>query len=68
MKALFKYLSLLLCSGLIIPFYYYHIPGKSICAEHQIKKAARQYKTAKKRFSVIDDVAANLFPVIKKLN
>ncbi|RVU01376.1 hypothetical protein EOD41_05270 [Mucilaginibacter limnophilus] len=67
MKALIKYLSLLLCSGLIIPFYYYHIPGKS-SFDTDIKKTVRQYKSAKKRFSLIEDIGANLFPVIKKLN
>lgn len=63
---LIKYLSLLLCSGLIIPFYYYNIPGKS-AFDVEVKKTVRQYKTAKKRFSLINDVGANLFPVIKKL-
>ncbi|MEO6148589.1 MAG: hypothetical protein ABIN95_00040 [Mucilaginibacter sp.] len=72
MRAIIKYLSLLLSSGLIIPFYYYYLPGKYLPLNKEVKAIVREYKPGKKqyryRFSLIDDVAANFFPALKKLN
>ncbi|RYZ95866.1 MAG: hypothetical protein EOP47_24975 [Sphingobacteriaceae bacterium] len=72
MRAIIKYLSLLLSSGLIIPFYYYYLPGSYTPLNKGVKAVVREYKPAKKQckynFSLIDDVAANFFPALKKLN
>jgi hypothetical protein len=48
MRALIKYISLLLYSGLIIPFYYYHLPCNTLRAGKQAGPAIHKYKTAKK--------------------
>lgn len=72
MRAIIKYLSLLLSSGLIIPFYYYNMPGNYLPFNKEVKAIAREYKPVKKQckysFSLIDDVAVNFFPALKKLN
>ncbi|GAA4324274.1 hypothetical protein GCM10023149_25750 [Mucilaginibacter gynuensis] len=69
MNALIKYISLLLFSGLIIPFYYYHTPGKNAPVSKKIKAAVQRTKnteiTPEKSFSIIELAAATLIPSLK---
>lgn len=70
MKAIIKYISLLLFSGLIIPFYHYHLPCADLSAGKKPHPVARQYrpsKKAKKRLSLINETVADIFPVLKNL-
>ena len=72
MRALIKYISLLLYSGLIIPFYYYHLPCNSLRSGKQPYPAIHKYKTvkkaAKKRFSLVNETVAEILPVLKNLH
>ena len=68
MKAIIKNISLLLCSGLIIAFYYYNLPDNSLADGKQVASVVRQYKPAKsnRKFVFMKDIVALLFPVLKR--
>jgi len=74
MKSFIKYISLLIFSGLILPFYNsvnYKIPLGKACSKFQKvqtepTKMADKVKSAD--FSFIKDIAGELFPVLKNLN
>lgn len=69
MKLLVKYLSLLIFSGLIIPFYY--ITATRIGfkpAQQTIKAAVVSVKAANEGFSFYQSIVKNIFPVLKNLN
>ncbi|RCH55723.1 hypothetical protein DJ568_07510 [Mucilaginibacter hurinus] len=69
MKMILKYLSLLLTSGLIIPFYYYYTPCKYVAAYKQGSKTI--YKHTKQQYKnnliILDDMVIILFPALKKM-
>ncbi|MDR6941893.1 hypothetical protein [Mucilaginibacter pocheonensis] len=70
MKALIKYISLLLFSGLIIPFYNHHYTSHSCSFKSEQLKTAScdPSKVQHPGFLFINDVVKNIFPVLKNLN
>ena len=63
MKTLIKYISLLLFSGLIIPFYYQPVTN----SKKQMQVSAIQFNMESRGFLFICDIIKNSFPVLKNL-
>ncbi|MCD8741526.1 hypothetical protein LT679_13000 [Mucilaginibacter roseus] len=68
MKALIKYISLLLFSGLIIPLYYYYLPEKNNRVDRHAINAVTDNTSLEKTHTYLQKIAAELFPVIKKFD
>lgn len=66
MKALIKYISLLVFSGLIIPLYYYYLPEKNNRAGVHAISAVTDNASLEKTHTYLQKIAAEIFPVIKK--
>lgn len=63
MKTLIKYISLLLFSGLIIPFYYQPVTN----LKQQIQVPDIQFSMGPRGFLFVCDIIKNSFPVLKNL-
>ncbi|MCC8410898.1 hypothetical protein LJ707_18300 [Mucilaginibacter sp. UR6-1] len=66
MKALIKYISLLIFSGLIIPLYFYYLPEKNNCLDTPIINALSNQQPIEKAHTYLHNLASIIFPVIKK--
>ncbi len=66
MKALIKYISLLVFSGLIIPLYYYYLPEKNNRVDGHVISAVADNSSLEKTHTYLQKIAAEIFPVIKK--
>lgn len=66
MKALIKYISLLIFSGLIIPLYFYYLPEKNKCLDTAILYTITDQQPVEKAHTYLHNIAAIIFPVIKK--
>lgn len=67
MKAIFKYISLLIFSGLIIPFYFVFQPcGKTLLNSGITKPISKNELPI--TFRIIKDMAKNLMPELKSEN
>ncbi|SDQ00911.1 hypothetical protein SAMN05428975_5552 [Mucilaginibacter sp. OK268] len=66
MRALIKYISLLLFSGLIVPFYYHLNIQKAVpLHSKQISATSILSKNHTPGFVFINNVVKNIFPVLK---
>jgi hypothetical protein len=66
-KAIFKYISLLIFSGLIIPFYFLLQPvGKTLLNSGISKPGSKNEMPI--TFRIIKDMAKNLMPALKSEN
>jgi hypothetical protein len=70
MRTLIKYISLLLFSGLIVPFYNHHTVNVAapLKSKQLIAAPAIPFKIQSPGFLFINDVVKNIFPVLKNLN
>lgn len=68
MKALIKYISLLVFSGLIIPLYFYYLPEKNNCLNSAILNSLYHQQSVEKTHTYLHKIAAVIFPVIKKFD
>jgi hypothetical protein len=70
MRTLIKYISLLLFSGLIVPFYNHHtVNTKATLKSKQfIAAPAIPFKILPPGFLFIKDAVKSIFPVLKSLN
>jgi len=66
-KAIFKYISLLIFSGLIIPFYFLLQPGSKTLLNSGISKTGSKNEMPI-TFRIIKDMAKNLMPALKSEN
>jgi hypothetical protein len=66
-KTLFKYISLLIFSGLIIPFYFLFQPGGKTLLNSGIAKPISKNEMPI-TFRIIKDMAKNLMPALKSEN
>lgn len=66
MKALIKYISLLVFSGLIIPLYYYYLPEKNNRAGIHAISPVTDNTSLEKTHTYLQKIASEIFPVIKK--
>jgi hypothetical protein len=68
MKALIKYISLLLFSGLIIPLYFYYLPERNNAIGTHTISDITNTPDLEKAHTYLHKIAAELFPVIKKFD
>jgi hypothetical protein len=67
MKSILKYISLLIFSGLIIPFCY-QFRGVDNCANHNISLFSPGRNKQPITFRIIKELAKNLTPILKSEN
>lgn len=70
MRTLIKYISLLLFSGLIVPFYNHRIVNITVPLKSKqlIAAPAIPFKTLPPGFLFINNAVKSIFPVLKSLN